>query len=165
MNLCNVNIPKSNNSAYWYLSSESKLQPENLEQDKVVSFLDELHKDKDEFMKFIGEFWKRSTMAFKEDKIEAAYNAYEGLGRNRVGVVFYPLMVEATKALNAKYDTQLTKFAQMVTDVKQLYLDVVVKKGIFQFKTVPFKTATFLFEQKGSITNPFNANMGIKIIK
>ena len=165
MNLCNVNIPKSNNSAYWYLSAESKLQPENLEQDKVVAFLDKLHEDKDEFMKFIGEFWKRSTMAFKEDKIESAYNAYEGLGRNRIGVVFYPLMVEATKALNAKYDKQLTKYAQMVTDVKQLYLDVVVKKGIFQFKTVPFKTATFLFEQKGSITNPFNANMGIKIIK
>jgi hypothetical protein len=74
-------------------------------------------------------------------------------------------MVEATKILNEKYTKQLTQYSQLVTDVKQLYLDVLVKKGLFQFKTVPFSKATFVFEQKGSIANPFNANMGIRILK
>ena len=80
--------------------------------------------------------------------LEEYYVRYPKMARNKVGIIFYPIMVETTKILNNKYATQLTKFSQMVTDVKQLYLDVIVKKGIFQFKTVPFKTATFLFEQK-----------------
>ena len=165
MNLCKVNIPDTNNSAYWYLSSITKLQPNALTQSSVELFLDDLHKDKEGFINFLREFWGRSEMAWAEDKLEKAYDKYPKLGRNRIGVVFYPLMVDCTKALNAKYDKQLTKFSQMVTDVKQLYLDVLVKKGIFQFKTVPFKTATFSFEQKGSITSPFNSNMGVKIDK
>ena len=50
---------------------------------------------------------------------------------------------------------QLTQYSQLVTDVKQLYLDVLVKKGLFQFKTVPFSKATFVFEQKGSMSQSF----------
>ena len=164
-NLANVNIPDGNDSGYWYLSQVTKLQPDNLEQEKVVKFLDELHKDKDEWYKTIRELWKRSGFAWNEKMLDEYYKKYPEMARNRVGIVFYPIMVETTKILNDKYATELTKFSQMVTDVKQLYLDVIVKKGVFQFKTVPFKTATFLFEQKGSITGPFNSNMGIKIIK
>ena len=164
-NLANVNIPDGNDSGYWYLSQITKLQPDNLEQEKVVKYLDELHEDKDEWFKTIRELWKRSGFSWNEKMLEEYYNKYPDMGRNRVGIVFYPIMVEVTKTLNSKYAKELTKFSQMVTDVKQLYLDVIVKKGIFQFKTVPFKTATFLFEQKGSITGPFNSNMGIKIIK
>ena len=164
-NLANVNIPDGNDSGYWYLSQITKLQPDNLEQEKVVQFLDELHKNEDEWYKTIRELWKRSGFSWNEKMLDEYYNKYPDMGRNRVGIVFYPIMVEVTKILNSKYAKELTKFSQMVTDVKQLYLDVIVKKGVFQFKTVPFKTATFLFEQKGSITGPFNSNMGIKIIK
>ena len=74
-------------------------------------------------------------------------------------------MVEITHALNQKYTKELTKYAQIVTDVKQLYLDVKVKQGSFEFKTIPFSTADFVFEQKASIPKPFNSNMGIAISK
>ena len=165
MNLSNVNIPDGNDSAYWYLSSITTLQPNNLRQEKVVSYLDELHKDKDEWKKIIGELWKRSSFEWNEAKLEKVYEDYPDAGRNKIGVVFYPMMVQITGVLNDKYANQLTTFSQIVTDVKQLYLDVIVKKGVFQFKTVPFKTAKFIFEQKGSIPNPFNANLGIRILK
>jgi hypothetical protein len=165
MNLCSVNITDKANSGYWYLIAESKLQPNLLTQDSVVSFLDELHLDENKFKEFLNTLWTRSGMAWNDKKLNAAYDGYIALGRNRIGVVFYPLMVEATKILNEKFTKQLTQYSQLVTDVKQLYLDVLVKKGLFQFKTVPFSKATFVFEQKGSIANPFNANMGIRILK
>ena len=165
MNLCNVNIVDKANSGYWYLISESKLQPNLLTQDSVVSFLDKLHLDETKFKEFLNTLWTRSGMAWNDKKLNAAYDGYIALGKNRVGIVFYPLMVEATKTLNEKYTKQLTQYSQLVTDVKQLYLDVLVKKGLFQFKTVPFSKATFMFEQKGSMSNPFNANMGIRILK
>lgn len=165
MNLCSVNITDKANSGYWYLIAESKLQPNLLTQDSVVSFLDELHLDENKFKEFLNTLWTRSGMAWNDKKLNAAYDGYIALGRNRIGVVFYPLMVEATKILNEKFTKQLTQYSQLVTDVKQLYLDVLVKKGLFQFKTVPFSKATFVFEQKGSIANPFNANIGIRILK
>ena len=165
MNLCSVNITDKANSGYWYLIAESKLQPNLLTQDSVVSFLDELHLDESKFKEFLSTLWTRSGMSWNDKKLNAAYDGYIALGKNRVGIVFYPLMVEATKILNEKYTKQLTQYSQLVTDVKQLYLDVLVKKGLFQFKTVPFSKATFVFEQKGSIANPFNANMGIRILK
>ena len=165
MNLCNVNIPDDNNSGYWYLTKQSNLQPDLLTQDSVVSFLDELHLDENKFKEFLNNLWTKAGMAWNDKKLNAAYDGYTALGKNRVGIVFYPLMVEATKILNKKYTSQLTQYSQIVTDVKQLYLDVLVKKGLFQFKTVPFSSAKFAFEQKGSMSNPFNANMGIKIEK
>jgi hypothetical protein len=165
MNLCSVNITDKANSGYWYLIAESKLQPNLLTQDSVVSFLDELHLDESKFKEFLNTLWTKSGMAWNDKKLNAAYDGYIALGRNRIGVVFYPLMVEATKILNEKFTKQLTQYSQLVTDVKQLYLDVLVKKGLFQFKTVPFSKATFVFEQKGSMSNPFNANMGIRILK
>jgi len=165
MNLCNSNITDKNNSGYWYLINESTIQPNLLTQDSVVSFLDELHLDENKFKDFLKNLWTKSGMVWNDKKLNAAYDGYKALGKNRVGVVFYPLMVEATKILNEKYTKMLTQYSQVVTDVKQLYLDVIVKKGLFQFKTVPFSKAKFMFEQKGSMSNPFNANMGIRILK
>ena len=165
MNLCSVNIVDKANSGYWYLLAESKLEPKLLTQDSVVSFLDELHLDESKFKEFLNTLWTRSGMSWNDKKLNAAYDGYTALGKNRVGIVFYPLMVEATKILNEKYTKELTQYSQLVTDVKQLYLDVLVKKGLFQFKTIPFSKATFVFEQKGSMSNPFNANMGIRILK
>jgi len=165
MNLCSVNIVDKANSGYWYLISESKLQPNLLTQDSVVAFLDELHLDESKFKEFLNILWTRSGMSWNDKKLNAVYDEYTALGKNRVGIVLYPLMVEATKILNEKYTKELTQYSQLVTDVKQLYLDVLVNKGLFQFKTIPFSKATFVFEQKGSMSNPFNANMGIRIQK
>lgn len=165
MNLCSVNITDKSKSGYWYLIKESNIQPELLTQDSVVSFLDELYLDESKFKEFLNTLWTRSGMSWNDKKLNAAYDGYTELGKNRVGIVFYPLMVEATKILNEKYTKELTQYSQVVTDVKQLYLDVLVKKGLFQFKTIPFSKATFIFEQKGSMSNPFNANMGIRILK
>ena len=92
-------------------------------------------------------------------------SGYPKSGNNKIGIVFYTIMVEISGILNDKYSNELSKFGRGVTDVKQLYLDVSVNKGTLTFKTVPFKIATFKFEQKGSMPNPFNANMGIKIMK
>ena len=169
MNLCNVNIADTNNSGYWYILSKVNVQPSGATRDAIVSYLDELAKDEAEFKKIMKEFYDRSGINQSRLGMDRVYPAYVKQmnvnDKNRIGFVFYPLMVEATTILNNKYQKQLTKYGQMVTDIKQLYLDVLVKKGEFRFKTVPFKSAEFKFEQKGSIPNPFNANMGIKILK
>jgi len=169
MNLCNVNIADTNNSGYWYILSKVNVQPSGATRDAIVSYLDELVEDEAEFKKIMKEFYDKSGIDQSRLGMDRVYPSYvkqmNANDKNRIGFVFYPLMVEATAVLNSKYQKQLTKYGQMVTDIKQLYLDVLVKKGEFRFKTVPFKSAEFKFEQKGSIPNPFNANMGIKIMK
>ena len=166
MSLCSVNLNDHNKSAYWYLLKEAELQPSNATQDAVEEFLDNLYTDKAEFTKFLRTFWEKSTYEWNEAKLKTNVDGFEKFkGNHKLGVVFYPLMVELTHALNQKYTKELTKYSQIVTDVKQLYLDVKTKNGNFEFKTVPFSTADFVFEQKASIPMPFNANMGIAIQK
>jgi len=169
MNLCNVNIADTNNSGYWYILSKVNVQPSGATRDAIVSYLDKIAEDETEFKKIMKEFFDKSGIDQSRLGMDRVYPAYvkkmNANDKNRIGFVFYPLMVEATSILNNKYQKQLTKYGQMVTDIKQLYLDVLVKKGEFRFKTVPFKSAEFKFEQKGSIPNPFNSNMGIKILK
>lgn len=165
MNLASIHIQDRNNSGYWFLSEQTGFGPKQLERSKVEDFLDNLSNDPTSFRSFLAELWDKSGMSWNDSKLDKYIEDYSKMGNKRIGVVFYPIMVEAVDVLNEKYAEQLTKFGQMATDVKQLYLDVVVKKGMFIFKIVPFKTATFKFEQKGSMPNPFNANMGIKILK
>lgn len=167
MNLASIHVKDRSNSAYWFLSETLNAGPGQLTRDKVEAWLDETAKDKVAFSEFLSELWDKSGMAWNKSKLDTYVDGgyFEMPDNKRIGVVFYPIMVEVTEALNNNFKNELTKFAQMATDVKQLYLDVVVKKGTFVFKIVPFKTATFEFEQKGSIPNPFNANIGIKILK
>ena len=166
MNLCNVNIKDHSNSGYWLLCSESKLDPSMLTQDAVVSFLDTLYDSNvDEFSNFISKLWDLSKMQWNKAKLNEMIKSYPTMGKNKIGIVFYALMVEIATLLTNTYSNELSKFGRMVTDVKQLYLDVSVNKGTLTFKTIPFKSANFQFEQKGSMPNPFNANMGIKVIK
>lgn len=168
MNLASINITDKKNSGYWFLSEKSKLGPDQLTQDAVILFLDEMSKDKDAFRQFISELWTKSGMQWNKNKLDeytsvSSKTYYDKLGRDRIGVVFYAIHVEVSKTLNDLYANELTKFAQMATNIKQLYLDVVVKSSSFKFRIVPFKTANFKFIQKGSMTKPFNSNMGVGI--
>jgi len=165
MNLCSVNIKDRNNSGYWHISNETGLAPNQMKQDVLVSYLDDLYNDQDKFKEFVQGVWEKSGMKWNQKMLDTYTEEYPKMARNKIGIIFYCLQVEIANTLNEVYSDQLTKFSQMATDVKQLYLDVVVKKGLFRFKAVPFKSATFKFSQKGSIPNPFNSNIGIKIKK
>lgn len=162
MNLCSININDKSNSGYWYLLSQVNLQPNKLTEDNVIKYFDELYTDKTEFKKVLSNLWNKSGFSWTQKMLNEYTDKYPVLEK-RIGPIFYPLMVEITKNLNDKYKNQLTKYARIVTDIKQLYLDVSVKRGMFTFNTIPFTSANFEFEQKGSIPNPFNANIGIKI--
>ena len=165
MNLCSVNIQDRNNSGYWHISNETNLAPNQMRQDTLVAYLDELYSDQTKFKEFVQGVWEKSGMKWDQKMLNTYTEGYPKMARNKIGIIFYCLQVEIANTLNNRYSAQLTKFSQMATDVKQLYLDVVVKKGLFRFKAVPFKSATFKFSQKGSIPNPFNSNIGIKIKK
>jgi hypothetical protein len=164
MNLCNVNITDKNNSGYWYLVSEVNVQPTQLTEAVIIKHFDELYKNEERFREVLTTLWNKSGMEWDKNKLDEYTSKYPNL-KKRIGPMFYPLIVEATNNLNSKYKIQLTKYSQKVTDVKQVYLNVNVSKGTFTFNTVPFVSANFAFEQKGSIPNPFNANIGIKIEK
>jgi len=165
INLCAKNITDKKNSGFWFLSETTGIGPEQMEQSKVEDYLDGLYNNVEEFKSFISKLWDLSGLSWNQKMLDSYTDEYPKMGIKRVGVIFYPLMVEVVKELNNLYGEELTKFSQMATDVKQLYLDVNVKKSICAFKAVPFKTATFKFEQKGSMSNPFNSNMGIRILK
>ena len=170
MNLCSVNIPSStSNSGYWYILSKANLQPNSAYKDMLITYMDDLSNDEQEFKTVMSEFYSKTGVDRSKLPAQKVYDLYvkqkAASDKNRIGFIFYPLMVEIEIMLNNKFQKQLTKYGQLVTDVKQLYLDVLVKGGLFRFKTVPFKTAEFKFERKGSIPNPFNANIGIRILK
>lgn len=164
MNLCSINITDKSNSGYWYLSSVTNLQPNQMTEDAVVKYFDTLYENVDEFKTVLSTLWSKSGFSWGQKMLDDYTKGYMSM-KKKIGPIFYPLMVEVTKVLNTRYRDELTKYSQMVTDVKQIYLDVNIKRGTFTFKTVPFKKANFIFEQKGSIPNPFNANIGIKIMK
>ena len=163
MNLCSINISDRDNSAYWHISKETGLGPVQMNQDALVLYLDNLYdEDPIKFKEFIKETWTKSGIGSKVYKnLDTYVDGYLKMGKNKIGIIFYCLQVEIKDVLNEIYGEQLTKFSQMATDVKQIYLQVDVKRGKFSFKAVPFKSANFEFEQKGSIPNPFNANLGI----
>jgi hypothetical protein len=164
MNLCSINISDKSNSAYWYLSSKTNLQPNQLTEENVVKYFDTLYDNIDEFKDVLSTLWGKSGFSWNQKMLDEYSNKYLSM-KKRIGPIFYPITVELVNELNSKFKPQLTKYSQMVTDVKQVYLNTDIKRGLFIFKTVPFKKANFLFEQKGSIPNPFNANIGIKIEK
>lgn len=166
MNLASIHIKDRSDSAYWFLSETIGAGPAQLKRDMVETWLNELANDRTAFSEFLSKMWDKSGMAWNQSKLDGYIDGYSKMTKTkRIGVLFYPIMVEVTQALNDNFQTELTRFGQMATDIKQLYLDVVVKKGMFIFQIVPFKTASFKFEQKGSMSNPFNANIGIKILK
>ena len=162
MNLCNVNIADRNNSGYWYLVSQVNVLPEKLTEDTVLKHFDKLYKNIDEFKTVLSTLWNKSGLSWNQKMLDEYTNNYLNL-KKRIGPMFYPITVEITKDLNSKYTSQLTQYSQIVTDVKQLYLDIDIKRGLFSFKTIPFSSANFEFEQKGSIPSPFNSNIGIRI--
>ena len=162
MNLCNVNIADRNNSGYWYLVSQVNVLPEKLTEDTVLNHFDKLYKNIDEFKTVLSTLWNKSGLSWNQKMLDEYTNNYLNL-KKRIGPMFYPITVEITKDLNSKYTSQLTQYSQIVTDVKQLYLDIDIKRGLFSFKTIPFSSANFEFEQKGSIPSPFNSNIGIRI--
>lgn len=163
LNLCSINISDRDNSAYWHISKETGLGPAQMGQEALVSYLDNLHdEDPAKFKEFIKETWIKSGIGSKVFKdLDKYVDSYPKMGNSKIGIIFYCLQVEIKDVLNNLYGEQLTKFSQMATDVKQIYLQVDVKRGKFSFKAVPFKSAKFKFEQKGSIPKPFNANLGI----
>lgn len=164
MNLCNINITDKNNSGYWYLVSQVNVQPAQLTEAAVIKHFDELYKNEEMFRDVLSTLWNKAGMQWDSKKLDEYTKKYPNLDK-RIGPMFYPLMVEITNNLNSKYKTQLTKYSQKVTDVKQIYLNIDIKRNTFTFNTVPFVSANFAFEQKGSIPKPFNANIGIKIEK
>ena len=164
MNLCSINITDKSNSGYWYLVSQVNVQPAQLTEADVLKHFDELYKDEKSFREVLTTLWNKSGMEWDNKKLDEYTIKYPN-AKKRIGAMFYPLIVEITNNLNSKYKSQLTTYSQKVTDVKQIYLNVDVKRGTFKFNTVPFVSANFAFEQKGSIPNPFNANIGIKIEK
>lgn len=165
MNLCAVNIQDRNNSAYWYISNKTNLAPNLLNQKDVVAYLDKIYANPIEFKKFIQNTWEKSGMKWDENMLETYIEKYPNMGKNKIGIIFYCLQVEIENTLNKIYSEPLNKFAQMASDIKQIYFIVKINKNMFKFKAVPFKTANFKFKRKGSIPNPFNSNLGIAVVQ
>jgi hypothetical protein len=169
MTLADTQLGSSKNSGYTYLLNYAKIQPSNATRESLLKFMDELVNDKDKFTKFINEFTtltQFSTSRFDSETYRLDYISKRDVNNSdRIGLMFYPITVEVVKILNSKYEDVLTILGQKISDIKQVYLDVSIKRGTFTFLTKPFSTSNFIFEQKGSMNNPFNANIGIKIKK
>lgn len=167
MNLASVNL--KGETTYGFLLSRAELQPSTATRSAILDYLDGIANDDSKFTSFMGAFLDRSYFDMKNKSLEGMRQDYlkkmEDGNANRIGLVFYPIVVDVANVLNLEYRPMLTKYAQMVTTIKQLYLKISLKDSLYSFITKPFSTAIFAFEQKGSINNPFNANLGIGIEK
>ena len=169
MKLAEDQLGPNQGSGYSYLLQEAKLNSASVTRDNINKFLDNLTKTPQDFDSFLNTFILR-TGSFR-GKVDAEKYRNEYIKRMntgdslRVGLVFYPIMVETARILNEKYAETLTQLTQKVSDVKQVYLDTKVSKGAFIFKTKKFSSANFKFEQKGQVWKPFLSMMGIKMVK
>jgi NADPH-dependent 7-cyano-7-deazaguanine reductase QueF len=167
--LANTHLFNNKKSGYSYFLNVAKIQPLYVSRENILGFLDKLSENENSFIDFLSTLFTSTGFSTSKSDIKKYYIDYidkkEANNSDRIGYVFYPIMVEISNELNTKYQDILTRFAQKVTEIKQVYLDIYVSKGIFKFTCKPFKQATFSFEQKGSTNNPFNANIGIKIKK
>lgn len=159
------NGPKS---AFNYMIDKFNLTIDTITQENLLTQLDNLVQNKDSFMSFLSEFISLSGASSKIAS-DQYYDQYikkmESRDANRIGLVFYPIMVETEISLNEKFSNVLTKLVQKVTNIKQVYLDVKVKDNSFIFKTLEFKSSDFVFNRAGSINNPFLKTMAIRMIK
>ena len=170
MNLANDISGPNQGSGYSYVLQQAKLNQKSATRGALINFLDNLIKEDKSKFEFFIKTLSQKTGAWR-GKIDAAkyMKAYEErMDKNdsdRVGMIFYMIMVETANALNEKYSDVLTQLTQKVTDVKQVYLDTKVKAGAFIFKTKKFSSANFKFQQKGQVWDPFSSMMGIKMVK
>lgn len=170
MNLAADILGPNQGSGYSYVLQQAKQNQKSVTREALIKFLDELFKeDQNKFESFIKTLSEKTgAWRGKIDSTKYAKEYEERMEKNdsnRVGMIFYPIMVETANALNEKYSDVLTQLTQKVTDVKQVYLDTKVKAGAFIFKTKKFSSANFKFQQKGMVWNPFSSMMGIKMVK
>jgi hypothetical protein len=154
-------------SGYAYLVSEMNAEDKDIKREDIIKFTDDLIKNDKKFDKFIVEFIELSKASFTKptlDRYKKEYIQKIAHGDNsRIGLIFYPIIVELVKILNKKYANMLTVYTQKVSDIKQVYLEVKVKRGEFIFKTYAFNKSNFVFERKCSVNNPFSSMPGIKM--
>ncbi len=165
MNLAADHLGPNSSSGYSYLLQKAELTSDTATREAIINFLDGLIENGG-YEDFFNTFISKTGAKIDPSKYKKDYIARMEKGNNnRIGLVFYPIMVETTKILNQKYIHVLTTLTQKVSDVKQVYLDTKVKAGGFIFKTKPFSSADFQFLQKANVWEPFNSMMGIKMIK
>ena len=161
--LCQLN--QANDSGFSYLKQTTGMEFTKMTEDAVVSWFDELYeKDIEEFKLVLSNLWTKCSMSWTKGMLNDYTEKYKNLNK-RVGVIMYPLCVEATRFLNQNYTEELTKFTQLVTNILQLYISLDKAKNEISFNLIKFKQSKFKFEQKGSIPNPFNSNIGIATTK
>ena len=161
--ICQLN--QTNDSGFSYLKQTTGLEFTKMTEDAVVAWFDELYeKDREEFKLVLSNFWTKCKMSWTKGMLNDYTEKYKNLNK-RVGVVMYPLSVEATHFLNQNYTEELTKFTQLITNILQLYISLDKGRNEISFNLKKFKQSKFKFEQKGSIPNPFNSNIGIATTK
>jgi len=165
--LSNVNIASV--GGYKYLLDQSQLNSGTITRESLLEWGDELAaQGKEKFVSFLKEYGKLAGFAFKTSP-EDYYEDYVTRlnDPDRIGIFFYPLMVQISAYLEANYSNALTTLGQKVADQKQVHLyvkaDKTKDKGAFRFNTVAFKQAFYHFKAKGSVTKPWNGMIGIKI--
>ena len=169
MTLAKIHL-SSLDSGYSYLISSMGIKGKPVLRENIINFIDNMAtSDPNAFSKFLNTYMQKSTANFTPSaldnyKKEYVYKIKVNDG-SRIGLIFYPIIVELVKILNKKYANMLTVYTQKTSDIKQLYLDVEVKKGKFKFTTYSFSNSTFVFDRKGSVNNPFGSQLGIKIKK
>jgi len=152
-------------TGYSLISEESGLDGSTMSHTNLIEWLDKRLVQEDG-LKFLIEFVNRTGSQIKpKPYLEQYIKRMSSSDTNRVGLVFYPIMIEVEQILNQKYVSVLTTLVQKVSNVKQLYMTTRINKNLFEFKTKQFKTSNFKFERQGSVKMPFNKMLGITITK
>lgn len=163
IHLASINL--DSDSGFNLILDESGFKSNTMTRELLIKWLDEKMQSQDA-LSFLEEFVKRSTSNIKNlpKYIERYIKQIEGNDSNRIGLIFYPILAEVSKALTNKYSNELTTILQKLTNIKQVYMNTRIKKDSIEFKTKQFKNSNFIFQPKGSVPNPFNAMIGTKLV-
>jgi hypothetical protein len=100
----------------------------------------------------------------KTANVPTAEDVNDIVGANKkIGIIMYPLSKEIVNILNKDYSSKLVELVNKVLSVKQMYLNIDIKKDNITYRSVTsdqIKKVTFEF--RGS-TNNFNQGLGFKM--
>jgi len=147
------------NSGYEYFLQESKLNPDNISREDIMTFLKGFATDDPKgFDKFIIEYRKRCNVKPKDPMTAESFLA-DPIGDG----FYYPFAVQIASVLNDNYTNALRNLINKFLVVKQMYFGIDVKKNLLSIRSTSSNTIKGAkFMARGSAKN-FNAGLAYEM--
>ena len=161
VNLFNIHLRNSKNSAWNLFLSTTGLGSDNINRDDIIQAFIDL-KDKGQLHKFIHSFVSNTSLSSTGGKAgkyllpllnckneKQAEEALDAIIQDEqydlpIGIIMYGCSKQLQTAINDKYSSTITSIINKSLSVKQLYLDAKIGKGLIKFGMRAMENSDFL---------------------